>query len=93
MIRRYNDSYSGNTDSQIVRLISEIKQLEEEEEKITARIAELGNLEELAQDECEKLKARIEKAMTVNNYHNKERPSCTNLKHLMLVERKNFHFY
>lgn len=62
MIRRYNDSYSGNTDSQIVRLISEIKQLEEEEEKITARIAELGNLEELAQDECEKLKARIEKS-------------------------------
>lgn len=62
VIRRYNDSYSGNTDSQIVRLISEIKQLEEEEEKITARIAELDNLEELAQDECEKLKARIEKS-------------------------------
>ena len=61
VINRYNDSYSGNTDSEIVKIISEIKKLNEQIEKTKERLAELDNYEAIAADECKKLEERIAK--------------------------------
>ena len=61
VINRYNDSYSGNTDSEIVKIISEIKKLDEQIEKTKDRLAELDNYENIAVDECKRLEERIAK--------------------------------
>lgn len=61
VINRYNDSYSGNTDSEIVKIVSDIKKLNEQIEKTKERLAELDNYEAIAADECKKLEERIAK--------------------------------
>lgn len=61
VINRYNDSYSGNTDSEIIKVVSDIKKLNEQIEKTKERLAELDNYEAIAADECKKLEERIAK--------------------------------